>query len=108
MASSSPLPELPPEPHQPHSIQFPKRAYGKKKIVCCSFHPHLFVTWPFLHYNESDDAVYCHTCVKAFRFFIIGRMQTMSFRKHQDSKTHAEAVEAVIMLPKTTSNVGEL
>ena len=28
--------------------------------------------------------------------------------KHQDSKTHCEAIEAVITLPKTTADVGEL
>ena len=33
---------------------------------------------------------------------------TMAFRKHQDSKTHREAIEAVITLPKTTADVGEL
>ena len=32
----------------------------------------------------------------------------MGFRKHQESKTHQEAVEVVITLPQTTSNVGEL
>ena len=32
----------------------------------------------------------------------------MAFRKHQDSKTHREAIEAVITLPKTTADVGEL
>lgn len=32
----------------------------------------------------------------------------MAFRKHQDSKTHREAIEAVITLPKTTPDVGEL
>ena len=32
----------------------------------------------------------------------------MTFRKHQESKTHQEAVEAIIILPKTSSDVGEL
>jgi len=32
----------------------------------------------------------------------------MLFKKHQESKTHREAVDAVITLPKTTGNVGEL
>ena len=32
----------------------------------------------------------------------------MLFKKHQESKTHREAVEAVITLPKTTGDVGEL
>ena len=32
----------------------------------------------------------------------------MAFRKHQESKTHREAVEAIIILPKTSGDVGEL
>ena len=61
------LPEIPPEPHQPLSYKFPKRAYGQKKVVYCSFQSQWFSTWNFLHYNEAEDAVYCHTCVEAFR-----------------------------------------
>ena len=33
---------------------------------------------------------------------------TSSFKKHQASKAHGEVVEAVITLPKSTKNVGEL
>ena len=33
---------------------------------------------------------------------------TSSFKKHQASKAHGEAVQAVITLPKTTKNVGDL
>ena len=32
----------------------------------------------------------------------------VAFRKHKESKTHQDAVEAVITLPKTTGNIGEL
>ena len=31
-----------------------------------------------------------------------------AFRKHQESKTHCEAVEVMITLPNTMSDVGEL
>lgn len=31
----------------------------------------------------------------------------MAFRKHQESKTHWEAVETIIILPKTTYDMGE-
>jgi hypothetical protein len=27
---------------------------------------HWFSLWPFLHYNEAKDVVYCDTCIKAF------------------------------------------
>ena len=52
--------------HQPLSSIYPKRVYGKEKIVYCSSPWHWFLTWPFLHYSEAEDAVYCHTCIKAF------------------------------------------
>lgn len=32
----------------------------------------------------------------------------MAFKKHQESKTHREAVEAMVTLQKTTPDVGEL
>ena len=66
-ASSDSLPDLPEAPHQPTGIEFPKRAYGKKKIVRCSFQSRLFTLWPFLHYDEAEDVVFSHTCVKAFK-----------------------------------------
>ena len=73
LASSDSFPDLPEVPHQPTTIEFPKRAYGKKKIVRCSFQSHWFSLWPFLHYSEASDVVFCHTCVKAFK---LKRMKT--------------------------------
>ncbi len=35
-------------------------------------------------------------------------MQPEPFKKHKESKTHLEAVEAMITLPKSTPDVGEL
>ena len=32
-----------------------------------------FQSWPFLHYGENQDVVFCHTCVKAFE---LDRMKT--------------------------------
>ena len=32
----------------------------------CSEQSQWFTTWPFLHYDEPEDIVFCHTCVKAF------------------------------------------
>ncbi len=66
MSTDNVFPELPYQPNQPKTIEFPKRAYGKKVIVKCSFQSRWFSLWPFLHYNEAEDVVYCHTCVKAF------------------------------------------
>ena len=54
--------------HQPGpEFKFPKRSFGKKDIVHRSFQHSWFLKWPFLHYSEASDAVYCHTCLTMFR-----------------------------------------
>ena len=60
-----PVPEVPHHPNE--SFKFPKRHFGKAKIVERSFQPSWFVKWPFLHYDEAADRVFCHTCMKAFK-----------------------------------------
>ena len=61
------LPVFPETPNQPTvNFPFPKRSFGKTKPVLCSVKSYWFKMWPFLHYNEAQDAMYCHTCVKAF------------------------------------------
>ena len=57
--------EIPEDPHQPTAISFPKRAFGKKGDVLRSFQSDWFKKWPFLHYNETNDVVFCHTCMVA-------------------------------------------
>ena len=59
------------EPHQSQLFNFPKRSFGSKKVVKRSFQPS---RWPFLHYDESSDAVFCHTCLMAFK---LKRMKTV-------------------------------
>ena len=59
------LPSLPDEPHHPENFKFPKRSFGKAKPVQYSAQSQWFKTWPFLHYDEGQDVVFCHTCVKA-------------------------------------------
>ena len=72
--SKKSLPTLPDEPHHPTSrFMFPKRTFGHTKPVKCSAHCNWFHSWPFLHYDESQDVVFCHTCVKAFE---LDRMKT--------------------------------
>ena len=56
---------LPDKPHQPRIVNFPKRNFGKTKVVKRSFQSCWFDKWPWLHYNESDDSVLCYTCAKA-------------------------------------------
>ncbi|XP_062517927.1 zinc finger MYM-type protein 1-like [Corticium candelabrum] len=52
------------QPYQPLNFDFPKRPFGKKAELSC-FRPSRFYQWPFLHYHEADDVVFCHLCVKA-------------------------------------------
>ena len=61
------LPEIPLVPHQPKSLTFPKGAFGKTKVVYRSFQPMWLKQWPFLHYDETKDVVYCHTCITGFK-----------------------------------------
>ena len=53
------------KPHQPVSFEFPKRFW--KQVVVKSCQSAWFAKWPWLHYREGDDSVFCHTCVKAFK-----------------------------------------
>ena len=67
------LPSLPDKPHHPKEFAFPKRTFGKSKPVLCSAKSQWFDSWPFLHYDEGQDVVFCHTCVTAFK---LDRMKT--------------------------------
>ena len=49
------------------SHEFPKRDFGKQVVVKRSCQSAWFAKWPWLHYREDDDSVFCHTCVKAFK-----------------------------------------
>ena len=118
------FPTISAEPHQPRHFNFPKREFGKKSIVKRSFQADWFLKWPWLHYREDNDTVFCHTCVKAFKemkmsfrsaedaFILRGfqnwKLATSVFRQHELSNCHKEAVEKIITLPATTSDVGEM
>ena len=58
------LPEVGDNPHQPRNFAFPKR---KKKPVMRSFRENWFQSWPWLHYQEEMDVVFCHVCVRALK-----------------------------------------
>jgi len=59
---------IPPTPHQPGaSFKFPKRSFGKTKIVERSFQQCWFAKWPFSHYDEVNDRAFCHMCMVAFK-----------------------------------------
>ena len=40
-------------------------SFGVKKVEQRSFKPQWFAKWPFPHYDEAKDAVFCHTCIEA-------------------------------------------
>ena len=66
--TESGLPAISDSPHQPGAgTIFPKRSFGKKSVVFRSFQSSWFQQWPFLHYDETNDLAYCHTCVTAFK-----------------------------------------
>ena len=44
-------------------IIFPKRSFGKKSVIPGSYKYSWFSKWPFLHYNEAEDTVICHSCM---------------------------------------------
>ena len=71
MAGGSPrfedIPDLPANPHQPHLTAFPKRSFGKAKLVYRSFQASWFKEFPFLHYDEAKDVAFCHTFTTAIR-----------------------------------------
>ena len=71
--STAPAVYVPDQPHQLLTFTFPKRSFGKKALVFRRFRPSWFSHWPFLHYDEANDVVYCHTCLLAFK---IKRMMT--------------------------------
>ena len=45
---------VPDQPNQPTTIKFPKRQFGKFNRA-----------FPWLHYDETNDKVFCHTCMRA-------------------------------------------
>ena len=54
--------------HQPGpDFIFPKHTFGKNSVVQGSFQHSWFSKWPFLHYNEAEDTVFSHICMKMFK-----------------------------------------
>ena len=107
----------------PHHFSFPSRVFGKSKAVRRSFQSKWFDKYTWLHYEESQDAAYCHTCRSAdrqgklrtkykdsafiSRGFTNWKDGTVSFTKHESSVCHKEAVEVMDALPRTTRNIGD-
>ena len=115
---------LPAHPHQPRNLKFPSRNFGKKTIVSRSFQAGWFDRYKWLHYDERTDAVFCHTCRSAkeknrlkssrkdasfiSRGFTNWKDAILSFSKHETSECHKEAIDSMLVLPKTTRDIGEM
>ena len=100
----------PKEPHQPRTMNFPYRSYGKKNPVKRCFRPVWFDTFKWLHHMETSDSVTCHHCISAIEqkkitsskcqedAFIKDpgyrnwREASARFAKHEKSNFHKEAV----------------
>ena len=121
------LPNVGEAANQPLDINYPKRKFGKTKVVHKAFQAQWFAKWLWLHYDTTQDLAFCHTCVTAVGSgqlaLLTGNVKdsafistgfsnwndaTVSFAHHTDSTTHKTAVELVITLPNTTRDVGEL
>ena len=64
---SSRLPEVGEVPHQPEHHTFPRRQFGKSKVVSRAFQGSWFKKWQWLHYQSTTDLAFCHTCVTAIK-----------------------------------------
>ena len=60
----SPVSEKPNQP--PNSFNFPTHKFGKTTVVGRKFQSKCFILHPWLHYDETNDQVFCHTCIQAY------------------------------------------
>ena len=120
---TSGCPTIGSSPYQPRNITFPKVSFGKSKVVLRAFNVCWFDKWEWLHWDEASERAFCFTCVSAFKqkklrsgaadaAFITKGYQnwkdaTSSFRNHESSACHKEAVEKMVTIPATNRDVGE-
>ena len=115
-------------PNQPMHFKFPKRQFGKPKVVNRLFQYQWFEKWRWIHYDESRDLAFCHTCImemKTGKMKSVGNVDSVFvFRGYSNWKDasgergalnncerntiHKNAVELVVTLPIFTRDVGEL
>ena len=105
------------------SFCFPKRRFGSKGEQR-SFRAEWCETFDWLHYNVNKDAVFCHLCMRCetekkflastrrdspfiSKWFTYWKEGPKAYKKHQESECHREAVDALIILPHCTMDVGE-
>ena len=102
--------------HQPSSIHFPQREFGKTSVVKRSFQPKWFQWWSWLHYDEDRDLAFCFACVVVYQknllqsahfleqaFISTGfsnwKDATAKFSKHEVSRCDKDSVLKTIRFP---------
>ena len=98
---------------------FLRNLFGRSKG---SFNASWFDEWAWLHWDEASQRAFCFTCVSAFKHklrsatadaaYITKGYQnwkdaTLSFRNHESSACHKEAVKKMVTMPATHCDVGE-
>ena len=102
-------------------MNFPYRTFGKT-----NHRRRWYKDWPWLHYSEEEDKVYCHVCTQALAqnrlsakksddaFLTTGfcnwknaTSKDKGFAKHEGSSCHKEAVERHVTLPQETEDIKE-
>jgi hypothetical protein len=80
--------------------------------------------WQWLHYSEEKDAVFCHVCMSALHLkrmdikrgepaftstgFTNWKDGTIGMKKHEESSSHKEALQVMVVLPATCPDVAEM
>ena len=106
------------------AFKFPKRQFGSKAEDRC-FCGEWCDMFSWLHYDVARDAAFCYLCMhyeveNTFLVIMKGESAFISngftywkkgpkvFKKHQGSDCHREDVDALVVLPRYTKDVGEL
>ena len=106
------------------TFSFPKRPLGSKGEER-SFRAEWCDAFSWLHYHVGKDAAFCYLCMcceaeKKFlastksepafisKGFTYWKEGPKAFKTHQGSDCHREAVDALVVLPQCTKDVGEL
>lgn len=109
-------------PNQPSNYEFPKTKFGS---ISRSVQSSWFSEYPWLHYNESENLLYCYICHNQFhkdnlksvanveqafvkKGFGNWKKAISRFQGHQTSQCHKAAVEREFVIPNTHSNIIDL
>ena len=118
------IPAIGEKPHQPINFHFPQREFGQKAVTKRSFQAKWFSKWPWLHYNEENDSIFCFHCIRAYSQnkllgvanlektyistgFTNWKEATSRFASHEGSRCHRDALLKMVTLPATTRDIGE-